>query len=34
MLDIPASISYVEIGILFGVWINTTINLYNFMKRK
>lgn len=34
MLDIPASISYVEIVIALGVWLNTTINLYNFMKRK
>jgi len=34
MLDIPLSISYIEIGILVGVWLNTSINLYNFMKRK
>ena len=32
MLDIPLSISYIEIGILIGVWLNTTINVYNFMK--
>jgi hypothetical protein len=32
MLDIPLSISYIEIGILVGVWLNTTINVYNFMK--
>ena len=32
MLDIPLSISYIEIGILLGVWLNTTINVYNFMK--
>jgi len=32
MLDIPLSISYIEIGILIGVWLNTTINAYNFMK--
>lgn len=32
MLDIPLSISYIEIGILVGVWLNTSINVYNFMK--
>jgi hypothetical protein len=32
MLDIPLSISYIEIGILIGVWLNTSINVYNFMK--
>ena len=32
MLDIPLSISYIEIGLLIGVWLNTTINVYNFMK--
>ena len=32
MLDIPLSISYIEIGILLGVWLNTSINVYNFMK--
>jgi len=34
MLDIPLSISYIEIGILLGVWLNTSINIYNFSKRK
>ena len=32
MLDIPLSISYIEIGILVGVWLNTSISVYNFMK--
>jgi len=32
MLDLPLSISYIEIGILIGVWLNTSINVYNFMK--
>lgn len=32
MLDLPLSISYIEIGILIGVWLNTSINVYNFLK--
>jgi len=34
MVDIPATISYVEIVIMVGVWLNTTINVYNFMKAR
>jgi hypothetical protein len=32
MLDLPLSISYIEIAIMVGVWLNTSINVYNFMK--
>ena len=34
MIDIPFTISYIEITIMVGVWLNALINLYNFMKRK
>ena len=34
MFEIPLTISLVEIIIMLGVWLNTSINLYNFMKRK
>jgi hypothetical protein len=34
MFDIPVTISYIEVGILIGVWLNTTINVYNFMKAR
>ena len=30
----PVSISYTEIVIMLGVWLNALINLYNFVKRK
>jgi|MDTB01.3.fsa_nt_gb hypothetical protein len=34
MVDIPFSISYTEIVIMLGVWLNALINLYNFTNRK
>jgi len=34
MVDIPATISYVEIVIMVGVWLNTSINIYNLMKAR
>jgi len=34
MTDIPTTISYVEIIIMVGVWLNTSINIYNLMKAR
>ena len=34
MVDIPFSISYTEIVIMLGVWLNALINLHNFTNRK
>jgi hypothetical protein len=34
MVDIPFSISYTEVVIMLGVWLNALINLYNFTSRK
>lgn len=34
MVDIPFSISYTEVVIMLGVWLNALINLYNFTNRK
>jgi|14_taG_2_1085336.scaffolds.fasta_scaffold03506_9 hypothetical protein len=34
MFEAPFTISYVEMFIALGVWLNTTINVYNFMKAK
>jgi hypothetical protein len=34
MVDMPFSISYTEMVIMLGVWLNALINLYNFLKRK
>lgn len=34
MIEMPVSISYTEIVIMLGVWLNALINLYNFVKRK
>jgi len=31
---LPISISYVEIFILLGVWLNALINLYKFFKEE
>jgi len=34
MVDIPFSISYTEIVIMVGVWLNALINLYNFTSNR
>jgi len=34
MTELPNAISYTEIVIMLGVWLNALINLYNFVKRK
>jgi hypothetical protein len=34
MVDIPFSISYTEVVIMLGVWLNALINLYNLTNRK
>ncbi len=34
MVDMPFSISYTEIVIMLGVWLNALINLYNFTSNR
>lgn len=34
MVDMPFSISYTEIVIMLGVWLNALINLYNFTNNR
>jgi len=34
MVDIPFSISYTEIVIMVGVWLNALINLYKFTSNR